>query len=356
MNTDTSLISEKLDTTDAPAIIKDFFRQANPSDLYRINARKLAIKLNLPLDLILTNFFGFVKKGILNLSWEYHCPHCEAVPDFKHNFHEVKSGGHCPICNVDFRNTLDENIEVTFTVHPSLFPLAPEIEAEYKEQMYTAAKEQGYKIPRPFLSGLDCLTHPVFQEMFGGDILSAEESLEINHITLLFTDIKGSTKMYTELGDAKSYDVVRDHFKILFKSVESSGGTVVKTIGDAVMAVFTSPEDALRAALDAYKKFRETEFSGKGHLEIKMGLHTGSAIAVSMNGRNDYFGNTVNTAARIQHETKTHAVSFSEDMFELPAVQNMLKAAVKELGLSIYRKKAALKGIGENIPVYSLRA
>jgi class 3 adenylate cyclase len=161
--------------------------------------------------------------------------------------------------------------------------------------------------------------------------------------------------MYTELGDTRSYDVVREHFKILFKAVESNHGTVVKTIGDAVMAVFISPENALLAALETYKKFLEIAFPGPGHLEIKMGIHTGSAIAVSMNNKSDYFGNTVNLAARIQHETKDHAISFSQDYFDLPEIQGILKTELASLSLKIYRKNAHLKGIGDDVPVYSVR-
>ena len=65
----------------------------------------------------------------------------------------------------------------------------------------------------------------------------------------MFTDIKGSTALYERVGDGRAYEIVRDHFSELTDAVRLNNGAIVKTIGDAVMACFTTPADAVRAAL-----------------------------------------------------------------------------------------------------------
>mgnify|MGYP005850477703 FL=1 len=90
-----------------------FFESATPSELFRINAAELADGLKIAKDEVRDLFLYGTADGIFRLSWEFHCPHCNAVPDFKHNFGEVKGSGFCPLCDVNFRNVLDSNVEVT---------------------------------------------------------------------------------------------------------------------------------------------------------------------------------------------------------------------------------------------------
>jgi class 3 adenylate cyclase len=73
-------------------------------------------------------------------------------------------------------------------------------------------------------------------------------------VTLLFTDLKGSTVMYERLGDLNAYALVRKHFALLGAIVQEHSGAIVKTIGDAVMAVFSRPTDAVSAALHILEK------------------------------------------------------------------------------------------------------
>ncbi len=332
------------------AALAGFFDSAQPQDLFRINLKILSRKIGLPHADLLTTFLLLVDAGLFNLSWEYHCPHCNAIPGFKHDFGELKSEGECGLCNLSFRNTLDKNIEVTFTAHPTLAEIPPEIAEQAKEQMLAAVAEKRLAMPEVFLSGLECLNNETFRELFGEQVLSTQESLAVETATFLFTDIKGSTQMYSDMGDARSYDIVREHFKILFAAIGRHNGIVVKTIGDAVMGSFLKPIDAFNAALDAHREFASRELSQAGYLRIKMGIHSGSAIVVNLNKSVDYFGNSVNLAARVQSSVENHEVSFTKRVLDDEAVHTFLRSKRARLR----HKSAVFKGINGNVDVYTL--
>ncbi|OHD14091.1 MAG: hypothetical protein A2Z96_05760 [Spirochaetes bacterium GWB1_48_6] len=332
-----------------------WIEMATTPELFRINLKVLAPALEKPLKEVLAIFLHGVTQGAFTLNWEYHCPHCNGIPDFKHNFKELGAEGFCGLCDLAFRNALDTNVEVTFTIHPSLHEIPPEFIQEYKNTAMAAIKNGTYEKPAAFLSGFECLNNPVYQNIFGADVLSSEESLEISRVTLLFTDIKGSTDMYSRLGDAVSYRIVRDHFKLLFQEVEAAGGVVVKTIGDAVMASFLRPVDGVRAALNAYEIFKRREWESLGKLEIKMGLHTGGVIVVNMNDRVDYFGNTVNKSARIQAVAENHTVCFTKEILDEPGVKSLLKAWTLKNSGKVIKNTVQLKGIQGDVDFYKIQ-
>ena len=102
---------------------------------------------------------------------------------------------------------------------------------------------------RPFLTAKRLLTNQTFRDIYRTDTLDVDQGLKITSLTFLFTDLKGSTELYERVGDIVAYDLVREHFRVLNEIVASEAGAVVKTIGDAVMATFPSPDRALAAAL-----------------------------------------------------------------------------------------------------------
>src|SRR5439155_10605793 len=119
-------------------------------------------------------------------------------------------------------------------------------------------------------------------------------------------DLTGSTALYQAIGQARAFRLVQDHFRMLGSAISANGNAVVKTIGDAVMATFPSGADALAAALQIQVDIRELQAPNGvdvAHL-VKIGLHQGACVAVNLNERLDYFGTTVNTAARIEHECR----------------------------------------------------
>src|SRR5437899_2523581 len=102
---------------------------------------------------------------------------------------------------------------------------------------------------RPFLTAKRLLTNQTFRDLFRTDTLDVDQRLKITSLTFLFTDLKGSTALYERVGDLVAYDLVREHFHVLYDVVRAEAGAVVKTIGDAVMATFSTPDRALAAAL-----------------------------------------------------------------------------------------------------------
>ena len=169
-------------------------------------------------------------------------------------------------------------------------------------------------------------TLQAFRDLFSDDVLGPADEVGISQVTLMFTDLKGSTEFYERVGDAKAYHLVHDHFAFLAHVVRENNGSVVKTIGDAVMAAFTDPADGARAALAVQAGVddfnRET---GTEDIVIKVGVHCGPSIAVTLNDRLDYFGSTVNMAARLQGESVGGDIVFSEDLLADPIVSTMLQ-------------------------------
>src|SRR5438046_9270165 len=102
---------------------------------------------------------------------------------------------------------------------------------------------------RYFLTTKRLLTNQTYRDIYRTDTLDVDQRLKITSLSFLFTDLKGSTELYERVGDLVAYDLVRAHFRILNEIVAAESGAVVKTIGDAVMATFPTPDRAMEAAL-----------------------------------------------------------------------------------------------------------
>lgn len=165
-----------------------------------------------------------------------------------------------------------------------------------------------------------------FRDLFSSEVLAPGHEIGVKRLALLFTDLKGSTAMYERVGDATAYGVVRDHFGYLNKIVAERRGAVVKTIGDAVMAVFASGADALEAALDMQERIGELDaaLSPRPPVVLKIGVHEGAAIAINAGGVLDYFGTTANLAARVQNESAGGDVVVTDAVREDPAAAKLL--------------------------------
>lgn len=168
-------------------------------------------------------------------------------------------------------------------------------------------------------------TEQEFRGLFSAEVLATDERIRVGQLAFLFTDLKDSTAMYERVGDATAFSVVRDHFAVLTEVVASSNGAVVKTIGDAVMAVFADPRDAVRAADAMFAALRPLA-TPHHPLVLKVGLHAGPCIAVTLNERLDYFGTTVNLAARVQAESTGGDVVMTRSFADDPAVAAFLHA------------------------------
>lgn len=145
---------------------------------------------------------------------------------------------------------------------------------------------------------------------------------------------------------------MRKHFHLLNEIVAGQGGAVVKTIGDAVMATFPNPDRALAAALRMREAIRTAKYDMRQEdLVLKIGIHEGPCLAVMLNDRLDYFGQTVNIAARVQGLAGSHEIFATKPVIEHPRSQALLQAA----GITPSLQSAALKGIAGEVAVYKIR-
>lgn len=204
---------------------------------------------------------------------------------------------------------------------------------------------------KPFLTAKRMLTNQTFRDVFKADNLTIDQRLKITSLTFLFTDLKGSTALYERVGDLAAFDLVRAHFHALLEIISSEKGAVVKTIGDAVMATFNRPEQALAAGLRMRSAMEQLNVErGTRDLVVKIGIHEGSCLAVMLNERQDYFGQTVNIAARVQGLSTSQAIHITGPVIDAPAVAAILdKAAITPI-----QKQAALRGIADKIVVYEI--
>ena len=203
---------------------------------------------------------------------------------------------------------------------------------------------------RRYLSGKRLVTHQTFRELFRAESIPSEGGLEFKSMTVLFTDLKGSTELYERIGDMRAYGLVREHFGVLRDIIAERGGSMVKTIGDAVMASFAEPTPALEAATAMTREVRRVSREG-AQLQLKVGLHSGPCIAVELNERLDYFGQTVNVAARVQGVAGADEIAITEPVYAAPGAQDVIRAAE----LSATRERALLKGVEGETTVYRLR-
>jgi class 3 adenylate cyclase len=175
-----------------------------------------------------------------------------------------------------------------------------------------------------FLSGKRLLTDPTFRELFGDEALEESQNIGIKNITFLVSDLKGSTALYDAVGDVQGYHLVRRHFAALTRAVAGHCGAVVKTIGDEVMATFADPVDAVSAAIDIAREVEEMNRSLSERLCLKMGIHGGHCLLVTLNNRLDYFGQTVNIAYRLLRLAGGGELCLSNDICGNPRVTDLL--------------------------------
>jgi len=164
----------------------------------------------------------------------------------------------------------------------------------------------------------------MFRDLFSSEALRPGEQISVGTLTVLFTDLKNSTRLYREIGDATAFGRVMNHFDVLRKAITEHDGAIVKTIGDAVMAVFRRPVAAVLAVSQAQNDLASPSYGNP--LTLKAGIHTGPCIAVTLNDRLDYFGSTVNLAARLEGLSSGSDVIVSRTLYDDPEFAGLVEA------------------------------
>ncbi|WIM12233.1 adenylate/guanylate cyclase domain-containing protein [Enhydrobacter sp.] len=451
---------------DCVAALERLVREAPDRLLARVNALDLARRENLDEEKTVATLLHAARIGLFEMSWNVLCPSCSGVLDTNATLKSVRSEEYyCAFCAVSNEPTLDEMVEVSFTVSPRVRRLGAHNPDElpiweYYRQVFwgtgvdlpgdslEAAMQQvtldavelpagdkailSLQLPaetiivlepvthaaqfidvkgeptsnrqsltlvytnlhaptgttalrpgpvrlslenraasrvlpaiwvandamhraigkrRPFLTAKRLLSNQTFRDIYRTDTLGIDQRLKITSLTFLFTDLKGSTELYERVGDLVAFDLVREHFRTLNDIVAAEGGAVVKTIGDAVMATFLTPDHALAAALRMREAMRKLNAAhGRDDLLLKIGIHEGPCLAVTLNERQDYFGQTVNIASRVQGLALSPSILATDSVVSNPQSASLLK----EGGLTPAVHRHALRGIASEMAVYEI--
>ncbi len=233
--------------------------------------------------------------------------------------------------------------KISFSVIKTDFPRLHKI---LEEQKSTFQK---------FLTGKMILNNQVFRDHFRIQDLLPDLRLKISSLTILFTDLKGSTELYDRAGDVSAYSVIQKHFEILTRAAKAHSGAIIKTMGDAIMAAFSTPSAGVAAALEMLSGMENlnADPGNKHPLGLKIGLHEGSALVVNADDRLDYFGQTVNIAARVQGLAGAGEILMTPSVFNGEGVQALLARQGRKKAL---KRDVSLKGVGGSTTVIKLPA
>jgi len=181
-----------------------------------------------------------------------------------------------------------------------------------------------------------------FRNYFPNELIREDTSFHAGDVTIMFTDIFNSAQIYSRAGDESATRQMINHFETLRRVIESNRGAIIKTIGDSVMAIFRSP---LFAAGAFFQAQNEIDRAGDSEsIKLKAGLHSGDCLAVTLNNRIDYFGNTVNIAARLVEQASENELVISKKVFYNSDMQFFLNKHGRHLNIRNFN--AELKGIG----------
>lgn len=193
-----------------------------------------------------------------------------------------------------------------------------------------------------------------FRDLFASEALRPGEQVSVGSVAIAFTDLVDSTRLYRQIGDAVAFGRVLEHFDVLRACIAAEEGGIVKTIGDAVMAVFPTPVAALRAMVAANEQVTAASAHEAHPLRLKIGIHYGPCIGVTLNDKLDYFGSTVNLAARLQGKAGPGEIVVSSQVHDDPDVSDAIAAPGSSL---VFRPStASLKGFEAEVAVFALES
>jgi class 3 adenylate cyclase len=161
--------------------------------------------------------------------------------------------------------------------------------------------------------------------------LRTNARLSLGRVGVLFTDLSGSTALYERVGDAEACSVVLDHFEVIRAAVEATQGTVLKTIGDAVLALYADERAAAAgaAAIDRAVGKHLAQRGFAGVLGLKLAVDGGPGFLVREGERLDVYGRIVNRAARLEGQASRGHVVFLATTFD--ALPGRVRAEFREL-------------------------
>ena len=314
-------------------------RWYGPDDMRGISHRARSRQMGFSSE----DFAGKPKIGILNTWSDMNTCHSH----FKQRVEEIKRGvweaGGFPI-------ELPAMSLGEIMVKPSTMMYRNFLAMEAEELIRTFIVEE-YTWKRDVLTAHRATTMQAFRELFDEEVLRPGDDVEIDSVTIMFTDFKGSTALYERLGDSRAYHLIREFFAVLGQAVRENSGTVVKTIGDAVNAAFSNPADALACAIQIQKDVEAfNQGSNREPITVTIGLHVGRCISVTLNDQLDYYGTAANKAARLEGKSRGGDVVLSREFCEDPTVAGLLE------NYNLVAETADLKGFDQPVDYFRITA
>lgn len=335
-----------LETADIERL-RSLVEHAPEKELFKANPAHLADRLGWDLQHTLDILTLSAKEQLWHLEWDAWCPSCNNLIRSAPHLGELERYQTCPMCSWQGEIHLDSEIAVNASPDEQVRSLNP---GRSDNPDFRKSLDERYGRT----SALALVNRPLFREVLGEETLPENRSLGVQTLAVFFSDLKSSTAMYQRMGDAEAYQLVREHFKVLFDSVEQYGGSAVKTIGDGVMGTFFNPKDALlgiHSSIQGLQALNQRSgLQGDDQLQLKVGLHVGPCIVVTLNHRLDYFGTTVNLAARLSSLAEGNELLISQAVLVNQEAAQLARklSALQELTVSV-------RGISVPVQAYRLR-
>ena len=329
----------------------------NVSDrlLFHIPIYEIGKAFDIPREKILDIFIQGVYDGVFILEWIYHCPVCGHIAYEAPSLHQASSQNFCTICNKVFNNTLDTNIEVCFSIHPRLKMLDPTFKMNYIADIEKNIRNGKYRTwdTPDAIRGVEIIQNNLYRELMRSEVLIGTQVLPLKNATILFANITNSTKLYASLGDQKTFLLIKDYVRILSDIIRKCGGVPVKTIGGVVMGSFIDPSEAFQAAVKALRlliKHSQNKPVNE-RIEIKMGLHSGPVLMVTLNNLLDYIGLTVNSALDTTYTALPNEIVISQALFN----NRSIKRTILSVTDTVQKQQIRFKGNPENHTLYHIK-
>lgn len=162
----------------------------------------------------------------------------------------------------------------------------------------------------------------LFRDLFPGEILSGGQLINLTTTTLLVTELDHPGNFYVELGDARAFALIHEHFRILDQCIRQHDGALIKTVNEGLVAVFSDSTRAVEAALALAPALGGGEQTRE--LRLRIAVHRGPAMVATLNDHLDYFGSTVNAAAQLPRLAPGGGIILSATVAAEPAVAEFL--------------------------------
>src|ERR1700682_3786069 len=427
---------------DVVDMLERMVRDAPDHALNKMNALDLAAREGIDEERVIAALLNAVGLGIFEMTWNVMCPSCAGVLSANKSLKTLDRGQYnCAFCAAGYETTLDNLVEVTFTVSPRVRKIAAHSPdelsvAEYYRQIFWSSaidlpadlekllaevtletvdlppgerailslqlpkgslivfdpvthtaqfldvsgeeaserqslsvifnkaqvpvdtvalrpgalrlalenRTDGRVLPavwlanqalddllkrrKPVLTAKRLLTNQTFRDVYRTDTLAIGQRLKILSLTFLFSDLRGSTALYERVGDRTALDLVH-----------------------AVVATFETPDRAMAAAIRMREAMSDLGAERQHQsLSLKMGIHEGSCLAVTLNAQQDYFGQTINIASRVQGLAASRSIMVTESVVENAHARALLETK----GLKPTPRRVALSGIADKVSVYEI--